>query len=743
MANVVYAWEMGDDLGHVSAFLPIANVLRVRGWPVTCITKQVDVAVERVRAAGFEWQRAPVARTVTADRLFHALIIRYESGLSSAPSALYLIRSWMSLLQSCQCELLVADFAPVARLAAYALGIPCVTVDPSAFFSIDFSDGTPGFAPTVSKEMIDQATALLLADVNTALRTIGVKPIDHINDINRGDRNYHLNHPELAPFDRYANGTYWGPVIAHERTDAAVSWPVVAADAGGLAPALASKKIFAYLKGNCPESENILSALRDLGVPALAYLSGFKNATLMTIGGPSLQLHLAPLPMANVLEQADLVICHAGIGMINQALHAKVPLLCMPMYLEQRINAENVTALGAGKSLHTTEQNTTTYRTVMEQMLTDPSYASAAASFAARRAPCNVDRLVDDLMHWLPATVSQRAPLRLSSAAKEVVAVNELDVIFLSYDEPNADENWQHLLTVAPWAKRVHGVKGFDAAHKQAALTAQTERFVTVDADNKVFPDFFEFRFEVPAKHRHAVWSWSSINAINGMHYGNGGLKIWTREIVNTMRSHEIARCDDPAMALDFFCQSGYKCFYPAFSTTHPCASPYQAFRAGFREAVKGLEEFGGSGVDPAEIDRQASAWHVRTLGLWMSVGSDLPNGPWAMLGARRATLMMLDKNFDSSIINDFEAFSQLWEGQFAAIASAEEQSLNPLGKAAALHEYGQLWERVVASGDQLRRLFSKPLVQDLSPERSLWMKASLKQQVKQAHPFAPFAYDC
>ena len=47
--------------------------------------------------------------------------------------------------------------------------------------------------------------------------------------------------------------------------------------------------------------------------------------------------------------------------------------------------------------------------------------------------------------------------------------INSFDIVFLSYDEPNADKNYADLLNKAPWAKRVHGVKGFDAAHKAAA----------------------------------------------------------------------------------------------------------------------------------------------------------------------------------------------------------------------------------------------------------------------------------
>ena len=36
------------------------------------------------------------------------------------------------------------------------------------------------------------------------------------------------------------------------------------------------------------------------------------------------------------------------------------------------------------------------------------------------------------------------------------IKVIEQDIIFLSYDEPNAEKNYVDLLSKAPWAKRVH-----------------------------------------------------------------------------------------------------------------------------------------------------------------------------------------------------------------------------------------------------------------------------------------------
>ena len=38
------------------------------------------------------------------------------------------------------------------------------------------------------------------------------------------------------------------------------------------------------------------------------------------------------------------------------------------------------------------------------------------------------------------------------------------DIIFISYNEPHADNNWNNLKTRFPYAKRVNGIKGIHQA---------------------------------------------------------------------------------------------------------------------------------------------------------------------------------------------------------------------------------------------------------------------------------------
>ena len=77
------------------------------------------------------------------------------------------------------------------------------------------------------------------------------------------------------------------------------------------------------------------------------------------------------------------------------------------------------------------------------------------------------------------------------------IKVVDFDIIYLSYDEPNAERNYADLCKKVPWAKRVHGVKGSDAAHKACAEISDTDRFITVDGDNIIDANFLNQEIDV------------------------------------------------------------------------------------------------------------------------------------------------------------------------------------------------------------------------------------------------------
>ena len=235
--------------------------------------------------------------------------------------------------------------------------------------------------------------------------------------------------------------------------------------------------------------------------------------------------------------------------------------------------------------------------------------------------------------------------------------VIEFDVVFLSYDEPNADIHYADLCAKVPWAKRVHGVKGSDHAHKAAAELAETEWFITVDADNLVDPAFFNLELEMTDP-KIRVYGWCGRNSINGLRYGNGGLKIWNKKFVLAMRTHENAQSD--RAQVDFCWEEGYRNFPRVYSQSIITGSPFQAWRAGFREGVK-MTLLDGVRVPPQEI-KERIWWHnIHRLRVWSTVGTHDENGIYAVYGARLGTWMTNCTKWNYVDVRDFEILRDMW----------------------------------------------------------------------------------
>ncbi len=249
--------------------------------------------------------------------------------------------------------------------------------------------------------------------------------------------------------------------------------------------------------------------------------------------------------------------------------------------------------------------------------------------------------------------------------SSEIIEIQDLDCIYLSYDEPNKEENWVKIKNMVPWARRVDGVKGSDAAHKAAAEESDTERFILIDGDNIPDFNFFDLVLDYSDKdpvYQKAQYRWKARNHINGLIYGNGGISSWTKTYVRNMRTHEASDGND-THTVDFcldYSNSLYWSMNDCYSTTYPNATPFQAFRAGFREGVK-MCLLGGRKPSVEEF-KQIPSRNLDNLTIWQNVGSDVVNGDWAIYGSRLGTHMTMLTDWDHKLVQDFDTFNSLWE---------------------------------------------------------------------------------
>lgn len=211
------------------------------------------------------------------------------------------------------------------------------------------------------------------------------------------------------------------------------------------------------------------------------------------------------------------------------------------------------------------------------------------------------------------------------------VRVSDLDFVYISFKEPNKEENWADLKNKVPWAKRVDGVVGFDNAHKAAAEVAETDFFISVDGDNILDERFLLETLDWSKTDQRAVHRWRAENNINGLVYGNGGLVGWQKSTCLNMRTHENADSDENQ--IDFCWGVPHENLRNCYSTTIINGSKQQAFVAGYREGVKMSTEKGKP--IPAGDFRRIWPSNLKTLCTWCTIGADVDLGKYAMLGAR------------------------------------------------------------------------------------------------------------
>ena len=233
----------------------------------------------------------------------------------------------------------------------------------------------------------------------------------------------------------------------------------------------------------------------------------------------------------------------------------------------------------------------------------------------------------------------------------------KLDIVFISYNEPFADENFQRLKLKLnnQTLYRVNGVKGIHNAHKEAAKLAQTDKFWVVDADAEVLNDF---KFEVEQipyysqqayiEFRETVQVWKSKNPVNGLEYGNGGVKLLPTRLTLEMSE------DSTDMTTSI--SKKFKPMDEISNITKFNTDPFNSWKSAFRECVKL-----SSKVISGQVDDETQY----RLRVWCEETDD----PYALDGAIQGKEYG-DKHKDNTDalrkINDFEWLKEQFDARYS-----------------------------------------------------------------------------
>ena len=224
-------------------------------------------------------------------------------------------------------------------------------------------------------------------------------------------------------------------------------------------------------------------------------------------------------------------------------------------------------------------------------------------------------------------------------------------------------------------------VEGSDAAHKACATLSETDRFITVDGDNIINEKFINQEVDLDEHEdlQHSVISWAGYNAVNGLVYGNGGLKCWPKKFVLEMKTHENADPDNAHAQVDFCWDINYIQMNSCFSTVYNNHTPQQAWRAGFREGVKMALD---RGLRVTKEEFAKLHWkNLHRLYIWLTIGADSKNGLWAIYGAREGLYKTMATDWDFVNVRDFTYLNNYWDNLLKQNAWTEDNLTDEIRK--------------------------------------------------------------
>lgn len=375
MANVLIAWELGGAFGHLARCLQLAEGLVARGHSVTLALKEVRLPAGQGLAPGITLLPAPLTRDRGTDRsppVNYADVLRV-SGFADAQDVAARLNAWRGIFKLSRSDLLVADHAPTALLAAYLAETPHLSIG-NGFPIPPPVYPWPSIRPweTVTDQTLMTAEARLDRVTEAAQKALGYTTKVHVRDL-FGSYDVLDTFAELDHYGTRSDGRYVGPIVSVPQA-LRVAWQ-----------SREGTKVLAYLRPAVPDFHSILQALARLDAEVLCVAPGMSPEVAKRLSTRRFRIALVPVYLPPLLEQADLALGYGNSGFSTQALLAGVPLAMRPMHVEQALFAQRVVEQGAGKLLsgRLGAENTTAS---LRELLENPSYRDAANAFRGRQA---------------------------------------------------------------------------------------------------------------------------------------------------------------------------------------------------------------------------------------------------------------------------------------------------------------------------------------------------------------------
>ncbi|XP_052756733.1 UDP-glucosyltransferase 2-like isoform X1 [Galleria mellonella] len=140
----------------------------------------------------------------------------------------------------------------------------------------------------------------------------------------------------------------------------------------------------------------------------------------------------APQPSILAHPKCLFFISHGGQLSSSESVHFGIPIIGIPIYMDQFVNVEKAVSRGYAIRVHFTRNLASDLKTAIDRMLNEPKYRQRAKELSAiyHDRPVSPGR---ELVHWVRHVASTRGAAHLRSPALHVPCYQKyyLDLIFL------------------------------------------------------------------------------------------------------------------------------------------------------------------------------------------------------------------------------------------------------------------------------------------------------------------------
>ncbi len=392
MARILYAWELGNGLGHTHLLAQLARHPRLAAHEALFALPHQAPSGAYLDALGLAhmqaplFPRAPARSDASGFRAGSFADVLALHGYADARTLRAQVDAWRRLLEASGTDLVIADFAPTLMLAARGrvpviaagtpFGLPPAHLD--AFPALPaLHDGQPP-TPTMAQARLHDIVAAALADDDA--------PASSLPGWFRAEARIPLAFPLLDPYRELRPEPAAGPVRGARAP---------------LPPAPAAR-VFAYLADEYPALDTVLDALEALHVPVDVYVRGDTSAARAALSGRRLNRLPMPFDLDAALARASLVVHHGAIGIAQDALAAGRPQLALPFHLENTLTAMSL--LRAGVALGVGHRESAALPAMLQHALDDGELARRARALATDLQKvnwCGADRVAAEVAHAL------------------------------------------------------------------------------------------------------------------------------------------------------------------------------------------------------------------------------------------------------------------------------------------------------------------------------------------------------